>query len=177
MNLIIGLGNFEDKYLQTRHNAGFMFADHLQQQLSLPEFKNQQKFFSLLTKTSDLSIAKPTTYMNASGKAVAAIVNFYDIPLDQVVIAHDDLDLETGSFKFQFGKGPKVHNGLSSIYQQLGSQEFWHLRIGVDSRQGDRSIPGSSYVLQQISADEKELLTSVFSLAQMELDKEFGLNP
>ena len=176
MNLIIGLGNFEDKYLQTRHNAGFLFADYLQQVNSLPEFKEQGKFFSLLSKSSDLLICKPTTYMNASGKAVSALVNFYDIDLKNIVVAHDDLDLPVGGFKLQFGKGPKVHNGLSSIYQQLGSQKFWHLRIGVDGRDGGRSMPGANYVLQKIPQTERETIEAVFVQARQQVEKELGIN-
>lgn len=171
MKLIIGLGNFEDKYLNTRHNAGFLFVDFLQAKLKLPQFKTQAKFFCLLSKSNDIVLAKPTTYMNGSGRAVSALVNFYNFDISQLIVVHDDLDIELGSFKLQFGKGPKIHNGLASIYQHLGTDQFWHLRLGVDDRKGDRSVPGASYVLLSLSEDNKTILNKVFEQAIAQLDQ------
>lgn len=172
MNLIIGLGNYEDKYLNTRHNAGFLFVDFLRAKMELPDFTPQSKFYSLISKSINTILVKPTTYMNNSGKAVSTLVNFYDFDVNQLIVAHDDLDIGLGSYKLQYGKGPKIHNGLTSVYQQLGTDQFWHLRVGVDSRNGDRSIPGASYVLKSLTEDEKIILNEVFSQALIQLEKE-----
>jgi PTH1 family peptidyl-tRNA hydrolase len=165
MKLLVGLGNPETRYLHTRHNAGFLFVDYYQSQQQTTPFLEQKKFFSSISKGDEIILAKPLTYMNKSGQAVSSLINFYHIDLNDLIVAHDDLDLALGSFKLQLGTGPKIHNGLNSIYQQLASKQFWHLRIGVDSRNGDRSIPGTDYVLQNFSPAEFKILDEVFSQA------------
>ena len=171
MKLLVGLGNPETRYLHTRHNAGFLFVDYYQSQLQTPKFLEQKKFFSAISKNEELILAKPLTYMNKSGQAVSSLINFYQLDLNDLVVAHDDLDLALGSFKLQLGTGPKIHNGLNSIYQQLANKQFWHLRLGVDNRNGDRSVPGTDYVLQNFSPAEMETLTSVFLQALKQIDQ------
>ena len=126
-----------------------------------------------MAKDQNLILAKPQTFMNGSGEAVCAILNFYNQPdlanLENLYIIHDDLDLELGSYKIQLGTGPKIHNGLASIYQQLKSKNFYHVRIGVDSRNGDRLIPGANYVLQNFSEAEKNVLNQVLGKIAIEL--------
>ena len=161
MKYLFGLGNPGIKYLQSRHNAGFLLADALQQNWQLPEFTFQSKFVAEVSKQQQLLVAKPQTFMNDSGKAVQAVLNYYQknnvLGLDTVFIAHDDLDLELGSYKIQFGKGPKVHNGVNSVVKYLKSEDFWHIRIGIDTRRNDRSIPSYDYVLLPMTPDEKQL--------------------
>lgn len=162
MKYLFGLGNPGTEYQLSRHNAGFLLADRLQQSWNLPDFKLQPKLQAEVSKHQQLIVAKPQTFMNASGKAVQAVVAYYNdssqTQFDQIFIAHDDLDLALGSYKIQFGKGPKVHNGVTSVVQYLKSDQFWHVRIGIDTRHNDRSISSQNYVLLSMSQDERQLL-------------------
>jgi len=148
MKLLVGLGNPGAKYLNTRHNLGFMFLDYLQQQQKLDK---------------QIKTLKPETYMNRSGIAVAKELRFYKLQPTDLIVVHDDLDLRLGEYKIQFGKGPKLHNGVESVEKILGTKEFWRVRIGVDNRNAENRIPGESYVLQSFTPEELTLLqTSLF---------------
>lgn len=157
MKVIAGLGNPGEQYARTRHNAGFMVLDEYQQKFfSTQRFTHSSRFQSDLLQDQDLTLMKPQTYMNDSGKAVQALLRFYKIQdLHDLYVVHDDLDLPFGSYKLQFGTGPKVHNGLLSLYRVLGTEDFWHVRVGVDSRNGDRTLPGYVYVMQQLNLEEE----------------------
>jgi peptidyl-tRNA hydrolase, PTH1 family len=118
-----------------------------------------------------LVLVKPQMFMNESGKGARFAIRYFAqqiMPLSvengrQLVVIHDDLDLPLGQWKLQFGKGPKIHNGLLSMYRELGANSFWHLRVGVDGRGGDRTMPGSAYVLQNFSDEEKTTLEQVIT--------------
>lgn len=157
MQFIFGLGNPGEKYEKTRHNAGAICVRSLAQKSGV-HFSEQKKLHSLIARDGDTIYCVPTTYMNESGQAVGAVLRYFAAISPEVlantVLCFDDLDLELGTSKLAFGKGPKVHNGLNSVIAAVKSQEFWHLRIGVDSRQGLRNIPGSAYVLSTFSTDE-----------------------
>ncbi len=180
MKIFVGLGNPGKEYENSRHNAGFLFLDALAKELDL-SFKFNKKFNAdLASRRDDLFLIKPQTFMNRSGQALRAFLDFLKIdladalngPLDgpnDLIVVHDDLDLELGSFKLQKGKGPKGHNGLQSIYDHLGTQDFWHLRLGVDSRQGDRKIPAADYVLQSMPPAEQEKMKKMFTQLLQEL--------
>lgn len=157
MTIIVGLGNPGELYVSSRHNAGWLVLDQLVHSWGLPDFGPKTKFKSLISQSNQVTTCKPQTFMNESGRAVQALTHFYDqvAPFKQLIVLHDDLDLELGSFKLQWATGPKVHNGLASIYQHLGSKEFWHVRLGIDNRQGDRTIPSRNYVLQPFSRAEQ----------------------
>lgn len=165
-----GLGNPGEQYARTRHNAGFMVLDEFQHRF-LPDkrFSFSSKFHSQLLQFDEVTLVKPQTYMNDSGKAVQALLRFYKIQdLHDLYIVHDDLDLDLGKYKVQFGTGPKVHNGLLSLYRILGTEQFWHVRVGVDSRLGDRTLPGYVYVMQQLTMDEEDQMGKVCDeIAQM----------
>lgn len=175
MNILIGLGNPGEKYQHSRHNVGWMFLDFLAKKLDLPEFSAQKKVHSDISKTNDFLLVKPQTFMNESGRAVQAVLKWYGKEADDqhVFVIYDDLDIELGKFKIQFGSGPKIHNGLNSIREHLGGEEFWSVRVGVDSRQGDRTLSGSEYVLQSFSPDQKEILMNEFSAIHDELKKRY----
>jgi PTH1 family peptidyl-tRNA hydrolase len=169
MKFIVGLGNPGKEYAKTRHNVGFMVADALVQHPQ-PEgtasFRSVPKLHLELAKfSSDILIAKPQTYMNDSGRAVRALLDFYKVPAsewsDSLYVIHDDLDIQLGECKMQLGKGPKVHNGLLSIYSALGTQNFWHVRVGVDNRQGQRFQAGREYVLEGFTKEESQQLDQV----------------
>jgi PTH1 family peptidyl-tRNA hydrolase len=173
MLLIFGLGNPGAKYQSTRHNVGFLVIDELAKQLGTADLAFKEKFKAELVKTDSLVLAKPQTYMNQSGQAIRAILDFYQVKIaadiKNLYIIHDDLDIEFGQYKLQFGTGPKVHHGLQSIYQYLKTDQFWHVRVGIDNRAGDRSIPGEDFVLQNFTAAEQELLSSTIQHLATEL--------
>lgn len=160
MKAIIGLGNPEEQHQRTRHNVGFRAIDVLAGRLGIA-LENSQKLFAEIGKNTNLVLAKPQTYMNESGKAVQAVLSFFKVPVENLVIIHDDLDIPLGSYKIQVATGPKIHNGLLSIYQALGTKDFTHVRIGVDSRAGDKTLPGKNYVLQPFSDEEEAVLEKV----------------
>lgn len=165
MKLIVGLGNPGLQYQKTRHNIGFLVIDELCSKRGI-RLVEQTKFHSQLGRENETLFIKPQTFMNDSGKAVSKIFSFYKIAPTTIenqslVVIHDDLDLPLGSFKAQFGTGPKVHNGLQSIYDCLGTKDFIHLRIGIDGRNGNRSIPGKDYVLQPFLKEERILVDQV----------------
>jgi len=145
MKLIIGLGNLGEKYKNNRHNVGHIAVDVLLK-------KNLPKHF--VVKKSDVM-------MNDSGSFVKKLVEQYRLNLSDLWVIHDDLDIPLGSFKIQKGKGPKLHNGILSIERQLGSDEFWRVRIGVDNRSPEDRTPGEQYVLQDFGQKESEILDKV----------------
>ena len=158
MKLIVGLGNKGERYEKTRHNVGFMVLDGL---VRREDWKESKKLKGVYEKEKGLIYMKPTTFMNESGRAVASFRNFFKVGLDDVFVVHDDLDIEVGQYKFQQGKGPKVHNGLLDLNRHLGEDHYWHARIGVDGREGSRSMSGSNYVLANFKNSELELLRNI----------------
>lgn len=161
MKYIIGLGNPDKEYQKNRHNIGFIVLDKFIDYLNInAEFKYSAKFKAETIKDNNYIFIKPMNYMNNSGQVSRSVIDFYekDFKIDDVIVVHDDLDLELGQYKIQQGKGPKVHNGLLNLNQHLNSENYWHVRIGVDGRDGDRSIPGSNYVLSNFSDSELRLI-------------------
>jgi PTH1 family peptidyl-tRNA hydrolase len=138
--LIAGLGNPGREYSATRHNAGWMVVDELARRYG---GSWRSKFSGQLAETrldgSRLALVKPETYMNESGKSIAAAARFFKVPVEAVLVVHDDVDLDEGRLQARLGGGLAGHNGLRSIAQALGSQEFLRLRIGVGRPgRGDR---------------------------------------
>jgi len=176
MQFIFGLGNPGEKYQFSRHNMGFIVVDEIVRQRQ-ESWHLQPKLQALICKDDEQILAKPQTFMNLSGQAVRAVISYYDkqatftlqSKFPQVWVIHDDLDLAVGQYKIQFGTGPKVHNGLASVDEQLHSQIYWHVRIGVDGRNGDRSIPPQDYVLSGFKPDEKTLIDEVVKRVSTEV--------
>lgn len=161
MKVVIGLGNPGKNYQFTRHNVGANLVSQLAGQLVWKSNKTAQ---AKLTESPDKSVlyVLPTTYMNRSGESLAYIKKKYPkIQNEDLFVAHDDLDIPLGEYKIQFGKGPHEHNGLLSLYQTWGSASFWHIRIGIDGRNGSREIPGQQYVLQPFIGEEVVQLENV----------------
>ncbi len=134
IRLIAGLGNIGPEYEDTRHNAGFWFVDELAR-ASGASFSRQAKFFGEVARASiageSVYLVKPSTYMNRSGQAVAALASFYRIAPQSVLVVHDELDLLPGAAKLKLGGGHAGHNGLKDIIARLGSADYWRLRLGI----------------------------------------------
>ncbi|MGB8300460.1 MAG: aminoacyl-tRNA hydrolase [Azonexus sp.] len=128
--LIVGLGNPGPEYQTTRHNVGFWFVDHLADKLKVT-LAPQGKFFGMAARTGDTWLLEPTTFMNRSGQAVAALANFYKIDPSEILVIHDDLDLPPGGIRLKQGGGNGGHNGLKDIQARLGTPDFWRLRLGI----------------------------------------------
>lgn len=158
--LIVGLGNPGKEYVNTRHNVGFMVVDTFKKQDTRNKIQEKKQFNALVAKIGEIIVMKPQTFMNESGKAVAAAVRFYKIPPDHIIVIHDDLDIVQGSVKAGMEKGPKVHNGLNSIEKSLGTNHFWRVRVGVDGRTvAERTLwSGEKYVLLPLSASDKKVI-------------------
>ena len=134
IRLIVGLGNIGPEYADTRHNAGFWFADAVAGDLGA-RFVHERKFHGEVARAkvsgSEVWLLKPSTYMNRSGQAVVALALFYKILPHQILLAHDELDLPPGSIKMKLGGGTAGHNGLKDTQARLSTAEFWRLRIGI----------------------------------------------
>ncbi len=157
--LIVGLGNPGAEYDDNRHNLGFWFVDRLAQELKVP-LAPQGKFFGQVGRHSgqfgDLWLLKPTTFMNRSGQAVVALARFYKIMPDEILVVHDDLDLEPGSIRIKQGGGNGGHNGLKDIQANLTVPDFWRLRLGI-GHPGERNEV-VNYVLKAPRKEEQELI-------------------
>jgi PTH1 family peptidyl-tRNA hydrolase len=167
MKCIVGLGNPGKDYEATRHNVGCMVVDALRESLPIePRFSVQAKFNALFVQQGEVVLLKPQTYMNLSGKAVASVLNYFKLdPATDLLVVHDDLDIAFGEHKLQFATGPKMHNGVASVEQHLGTKDFWRLRVGIDAPSrtpNNIKIPGEAYVLQSFSIDERSHLKSLF---------------
>ncbi|HCI48925.1 MAG: aminoacyl-tRNA hydrolase [Alphaproteobacteria bacterium RIFCSPLOWO2_01_FULL_45_8] len=162
MKLIAALGNPGEKYLKTRHNAGFLFLDHLVDFFSLPEY--QPKFKGALTEGTiqghKLYFLKPLTFMNVSGQSVAALAQFFKIPPEEILVIHDDLDIEFGKIRVKQGGSSGGHNGIKNIEQMLGSPNFWRLRIGIGRPLHAEDV--SNYVLNDFDKRELEDLVPLY---------------
>jgi PTH1 family peptidyl-tRNA hydrolase len=135
--LIAGLGNPGKQYAMTRHNAGFWLLDELARSLKASSWKTGNKFFADIAHVSSSNLhnywlLKPSTYMNNSGQAIAAFAKFQKITAEDILIVHDELDLPAGIARFKNGGGHNGHNGLKSIIDSLGSNNFWRLRMGIN---------------------------------------------
>jgi PTH1 family peptidyl-tRNA hydrolase len=177
MRAIIGLGNPGDEYKNNRHNVGFMFLDFLTKEtndLSNKNFKYDKYLKSAICHLHHDSVfIKPQTFMNRSGEAVNRLIKNFKLKISDLTVVHDDLDIPLGKFHIQ-KTGPKLHNGIESIENTLGSKDFLRIRVGVDNRKADNRIDGETYVLQDFLPDEKSIiLTRVFPdiLSQITLVK------
>jgi len=159
LRVIVGLGNPGPKYTETRHNAGFWFIEEVARKYSAtlrPEKKFHGEVAKIALEGKDIWLLKPDTFMNRSGLAVQSLMSFYRITAEQLLVAHDEIDLPPGTAKLKTGGGHGGHNGLRDIISQLGTNDFHRLRIGVGH-------PGSKdqvvdYVLHNASRDDRILI-------------------
>lgn len=159
IQLIVGLGNPGPQYEATRHNAGFWWVDEVAAAHNA-QLSTESKFFGtagrMRLEGNEAWLLKPATFMNASGRSVAAIANFYKISPASVLVVHDELDLPPGAAKLKKGGGHGGHNGLKDITAALGTPDFWRLRLGI-GHPGDRNAV-VNYVLHQPSHDDMLLI-------------------
>lgn len=134
IRLFVGLGNPGPEYEHTRHNAGFWWLEALARELKV-NLAADKGYHGLVARTSisgqPVWLLAPQTFMNASGKSVAALANFFKIPAQEILVAHDDLDIAPGEAKLKLGGSHAGHNGLRDIHAQLGTDQYWRLRLGI----------------------------------------------
>jgi PTH1 family peptidyl-tRNA hydrolase len=165
--LIVGLGNPETQYEGTRHNVGFMALDHFALRMDCLSFntKFEGKYCRKRLFGNPALLVKPMTYMNRSGRCVAAFVRFFKIPVTNILILHDDLDLSLGRVKVVARGGSGGHNGIRSLTRHLGSNDFARVKIGIGRPARDeqgRGVPVDRYVLSRFSLEETKIITGLF---------------
>ena len=171
IRLIVGLGNPGSEYAQTRHNAGFWFLDEVADRLKV-SLAPERSYFGVAGRTSvagrPLWLLMPTTYMNLSGKSVAALARFFKIAPDEILVAHDELDLQPGQVRLKLGGSHAGHNGLKDIHAQLGSGDYWRLRIGI----GHPGVKAEviDYVLKKPSPEHRVEIQKAIEQALTGLD-------
>ena len=159
--LVVGLGNPGPEYEQTRHNAGFWFVDNLENGDALTRWQKEARFSALVARTkiggSDVWLMKPQTFMNRSGQAVGALARFFKIAPEEILVVHDELDIEPGVAKLKRSGSTGGHNGLKDVTASLGTQEFWRLRLGVGHpRTQHLKSSVIDYVLQRPRREDQE---------------------
>jgi len=164
IKLIVGLGNPGEQYLKTRHNAGFLFLDELCRQLGA-SLKADKHCFGRSVKATingvDVRLLAPDTFMNLSGKAVVAACSYYKIDLSEILVAHDELDLDVGIARLKLGGGHGGNNGLRDIIQNSASKDFARLRLGIGHPGVGRDVSG--YVLKAPNRDDQAKLDNAIA--------------
>lgn len=163
--VIVGLGNPGEQYILTRHNAGFLIIDELAKRWNTSILLEKWKalYVSLQVKGAKVHLVKPLTFMNRSGNAVANFIRFYKVSPDQLLVVHDDLDMAPGRVKLVQGGGAGGHNGIKSLVESLGTNNFFRLKIGI-GRPGQGGVhqdfPVDKYVLSHFEKDDFDLFQS-----------------
>ncbi len=168
--LIVGLGNPGREYARNRHNVGFMAVDRLAKAHNTAFTRRQSKALITSIRIGEASVvlAKPQTFMNLSGDSVASLVKFYDVPLDQLLVCFDDLDLPVGAIRLRAEGGSAGQNGMKSIIQHLGTQNFPRLRLGIGRPPG-RMDP-AAYVLQDFKDFDAEVMDMTLDKAAQAIE-------
>lgn len=163
--LIVGLGNPGREYRKTRHNAGFMVLDRLAERLgeSFSRFEMRALVTKSLYLQNRIILAKPQTFMNESGQSVGGLIRFYKVPVSNLMVIYDDVDLPLGTIRIRPGGGSAGQKGMNSIIQKLGVDDFPRMRIGIGRPPGRMEAAG--YVLQEFSNHENALLPDIFTKA------------
>ena len=174
MKLIAGLGNIGDKYVFTRHNAGFMVVDKLAIKYGI-SFKEEKRFKCFLSKfrigSEDFLVMKPTTYMNLSGEALISVVNYYKIDIKDLIVVYDDLSIPLGKIRFRSNGSDGGHNGIKSIIKHLGTSDFARLKVGIGPQ---LPVPAENFVLQNFSKEQLDELIPVLNHSVDALEYYFG---
>lgn len=166
MWLVVGLGNPGGKYILTRHNVGFMVLDAYTVSVGgAPRWKEERQSLITRFKIEDVEVlfAKPQTFMNKSGESVRALMDYYKIPIENLIVIHDDCDLGFGAIKIHKNRGPGGHNGLKSLNECLGTQDYVRVKIGV-GRPSNPRMDVASYLLSNFATEEQEALHEMLSI-------------
>lgn len=170
--LIVGLGNPGAQYEETRHNAGFWFVEQVAREYG-EVFRSEAKFHGEVTKVmvagQQVWLLKPSTFMNRSGQAIAALARFYKIPLEKILVVHDELDLAPGTARLKKGGGHGGHNGLRDTIAHMGGKDFMRLRLGIGHPGHAKQV--SNYVLSRATADEQRAIDESLDRALAVLPK------
>jgi len=165
---VVGLGNPGSKYKFTRHNIGFRVVDSLAQDIEI-EFKKVKSYYSLISRgminNHKVMLVKPQTFMNLSGRAVSKVVSYYKIPLQDLLIVYDDLNLELGQIRIRKKGSTGGHKGMESIMQYLHSEEIPRLRIGFGNPSINFNFDCVSYVLSNFNVDEEDKIKEAIKLS------------
>jgi len=171
VKLIVGLGNPGPTYERTRHNAGFLFVTAFAGAHKASWKKGfDGELASVLSGTEKLLLFKPMTYMNCSGEPLQKIMAFYKLSILDILVIHDDLDLDLGKVRFREKGSSGGHNGLNSIIRELGLEDFSRIKIGI-GRPANPAINPADYVLQRFSAEELQLLNQAFTTVAAQVEK------
>jgi len=179
MQLIIGLGNPDQKYKNTRHNVGFSAINNLQLTINnFSDFKLKKRLSAEISEEEineeKIILAKPITFMNSSGLTVKKLAKFYKIKPENIWVIHDDLDIKLGKFKISFGRGSAGHKGVESIIGELKTKNFWRIRVGIDSI-FKKTKNGKKFVLENFNKEEKETLKLVLEKVVREIKRVYFL--
>lgn len=174
MKLIVGLGNPGELYQWTRHNMGFLCVETIARQYHFSEWKHDKNFFGSLCfgeiNQQKVILLKPETYMNLSGKSVQAVRQFYKLLFEDIIIIHDDIDLDFAIVRSRKNGGSGGHNGLKSIFNMLQSQDIARIKLGIKNEKKE-FMDTADFVLARFFEVEREALPSIFSKAIQELLK------
>ncbi len=171
MKIIIGLGNPGAEYQSTRHNAGFIALDYI-----LKEYQPISCASKFSARISEIHqpkktlFAYPETYMNESGKAVKELLNFYKLTPKDILVLHDEVDLPLGTLKLTESSGHAGHNGIRSLIDELGTQDFKRIRIGIESREDKNQLPTEAFVLQNFTPEQLRSLPLEEIKARVEME-------
>jgi len=162
ISLIVGLGNPGIEYDRTRHNVGYLLIDHLANRWGI-SLSSERKFKGIYGEKKPLRLLKPTTFMNLSGQSLRLCCSWYKLEPQSVLVVYDDMDLPLGKLRIRTTGSAGGHNGIKSIIQDLGTQDFSRLRIGI----GDAAIGGAiSHVLGKFTPEEMRLLPEIFKITE-----------
>ena len=168
MKIVIGLGNPGLKYEFTRHNIGFRIVDSLAKDIKI-EFKKIKSYYSLISRgiinNHKIMLVKPQTFMNLSGRAVSRVVSYYKIPLQDLLVVYDDLNLESGQIRIRKKGSAGGHKGIESIMQYLHSEDIPRLRIGIGDPSINFNFDSASYVLSNFNGDEEDRIKETIKLS------------
>lgn len=167
IKLIVGLGNPGDKYKNTRHNFGYEVIDHLAKKLNAEKFTEEKKFKAEIAKAGDITLMKPLTFMNLSGKAVQLYAQYFKIKPDEILVIHDELDILLGKMKIRQGGSAAGNHGIESIIETLGRDDFNRLRLGIGVEKtlaGERhevNFKAEEFVISHFEPKEKSKVKSM----------------
>lgn len=183
MILIVGLGNPGEKYNNTRHNIGFRIVDALAKENNFPEFKLSKKYNSLISENvvddKKIMLVKPQTFMNNSGKATKSIIDYLSLTFDNLLVVHDDIDIEVGEIKISENSRSAGHKGVQSVIDEIGTKDFARVRVGIkpkneNQEQGgdERQIPTEKFVLEKFTSDEDQILKNIITQSILKITKQ-----